>query len=190
MRSLRLHNAHILASVASIGYRRRGQYGDTHLLVLNQYAMFLRKVVISYRVITPPRFCNLAGFCECASSHWTTEVQQKGVPIAGFSYCNKHFSFSLEKAANEVEVVCRNISLTDEQRQACMNRYCDKWKGRTRWVEEGYGCLFSLGSITLAEIACIIMHKIYATMGESIYPSLSSLSRNFPEASGRLLRIE
>ena len=44
--------------------------------------------------------------------------------------------------------------------------------------------------ITLAEIACIIMRKIYATMGESIYPSPSSMSRDFPEASGRLLRIE
>jgi len=31
------------------------------------------------------------------------------------------------------------------------------------------------------------MHEVYATMGESIYPNPSSLSRDFPEASGRLL---
>jgi len=43
-------------------------------------------------------------------------------------------------------------------------------------------------SITLAGISCIIMRKVYATMGESIYPNLSSLSRDIPEASGRLLR--
>ena len=42
--------------------------------------------------------------------------------------------------------------------------------------------------ITLAGIACIIMRKVYATMGESIYPIPSSLSRDFPEASRRLLR--
>jgi len=43
-------------------------------------------------------------------------------------------------------------------------------------------------NITLAGIACIIMREVYTTMGESIYPNLSSLSRDFPEASGRLLR--
>ena len=42
--------------------------------------------------------------------------------------------------------------------------------------------------ITLAGIACIIMCEVYATMGESIYPNPSCLSRDFPEASGRLLR--
>ena len=42
--------------------------------------------------------------------------------------------------------------------------------------------------ITLAGIACIMMREIYATMGESIYPNLSFLSRDFPEASERLLR--
>jgi len=43
-------------------------------------------------------------------------------------------------------------------------------------------------SITLAGIACIIMREVYATIGESIYPNPSFLSRDFPEASGRLLR--
>jgi len=43
-------------------------------------------------------------------------------------------------------------------------------------------------SITLAGIACIIMREAYATMGESIYPNSSFLSRDFPDASGRLLR--
>jgi len=43
-------------------------------------------------------------------------------------------------------------------------------------------------SITLAGIACITMRKVYATIGESIYPNPSFLSRDFPEASGRLLR--
>jgi len=42
-------------------------------------------------------------------------------------------------------------------------------------------------AITLAEIACIIMREVYATMGESIYPNPSFVSRDFPEASGRLL---
>jgi len=32
------------------------------------------------------------------------------------------------------------------------------------------------------------MHEVYATIGESIYPNPSFLSRDFPEASGRLLR--
>jgi len=44
------------------------------------------------------------------------------------------------------------------------------------------------GVITLAGIACIIMREVYATIGESIYPNPSFLSRDFPEASGRLLR--
>jgi len=39
-------------------------------------------------------------------------------------------------------------------------------------------------SITLAGIACIIMREVYATIGESIYPNPSFLSRDFPEASG------
>ena len=43
-------------------------------------------------------------------------------------------------------------------------------------------------NITLAGIACIIMREVYATMRESIYPNPSFLSRDFPEASGRLLR--
>jgi len=43
-------------------------------------------------------------------------------------------------------------------------------------------------AITLAEIACIIMREVYATIGESIYPNPSFLSRDFLEASGRLLR--
>jgi len=38
------------------------------------------------------------------------------------------------------------------------------------------------------EIACIIMREVYAAMGKSRYPNLSSLSRDFPEASWRLLR--
>ena len=42
--------------------------------------------------------------------------------------------------------------------------------------------------ITLAGIACIIMREVYATMGESIHPNPSSLSRDFLEASRRLLR--
>jgi len=45
-----------------------------------------------------------------------------------------------------------------------------------------------LGLITRAGIACIIMREVYATIGESIYPNPSFLSRDFPEASGRLLR--
>jgi len=32
------------------------------------------------------------------------------------------------------------------------------------------------------------MKEIYATIGESIYPNPSLLSRDFPETSGRLLR--
>jgi len=32
------------------------------------------------------------------------------------------------------------------------------------------------------------MCEVYATIGESIYPNPSFLSRDFPEASGRLLR--
>jgi len=32
------------------------------------------------------------------------------------------------------------------------------------------------------------MSEVYATMREKIYPDPSSLSRDFPEASGRLLR--
>ena len=43
-------------------------------------------------------------------------------------------------------------------------------------------------AITLAGIACIIMREVYATMGVSIYPNPSFLSRDFPEASGRLLK--
>jgi len=55
------------------------------------------------------------------------------------------------------------------------------------------GAMFGLNhvwreTITLAGIACIIMREVYATMGESIYPNPSYLSRDFPEASGRLLR--
>jgi len=46
----------------------------------------------------------------------------------------------------------------------------------------------SKSDITLAGIACIIMREVYATIGESIYPNPSFLSRDFPEASGRLLR--
>ena len=45
-----------------------------------------------------------------------------------------------------------------------------------------------MASITLAGIAFIIMREVYATIGESIYRNPSFLSRNFPEASGRLLR--
>ena len=33
-----------------------------------------------------------------------------------------------------------------------------------------------------------MMREVYATMGESIYPNPSCLSRDFPEASGGLLR--
>ena len=43
-------------------------------------------------------------------------------------------------------------------------------------------------AITLAGIACIIMRKVYATTRESICPNPSFLSRDFPEASWRLLR--
>ena len=43
-------------------------------------------------------------------------------------------------------------------------------------------------NITLAEIACIIMHEVYATIGESIYPKPGFLSRDISEASGRLYR--
>jgi len=32
------------------------------------------------------------------------------------------------------------------------------------------------------------MREVYATIGESIYPTTSFLSKDFPEASGRLLR--
>jgi len=32
------------------------------------------------------------------------------------------------------------------------------------------------------------MHEVYATIGDSIYLNPSFLSRDFPEASGRLLR--
>jgi len=32
------------------------------------------------------------------------------------------------------------------------------------------------------------MREEYATIGESIYPNSSLVSRDFPEASGRLLR--
>jgi len=42
--------------------------------------------------------------------------------------------------------------------------------------------------MTLAGIACIIMREVYATIGESIYLNPSFLSRDFPEASGKLLR--
>jgi len=45
-----------------------------------------------------------------------------------------------------------------------------------------------LSPITLVGIACIIMREVYATIGESIYPNPGFLSRDFPEASGRLLR--
>ena len=50
--------------------------------------------------------------------------------------------------------------------------------------------IIKLGSftITLAGIACIIMREGYATIGEKIYPNPTFLSRDFPEASGRLLR--
>jgi len=37
-------------------------------------------------------------------------------------------------------------------------------------------CVF----ITLAGIACIIMHEVYATIGESIYPNPSFLSKELP----------
>ena len=40
--------------------------------------------------------------------------------------------------------------------------------------------------ITLAGIACIIMREVYASIGESIYQNPSFLSRDFPEASGRV----
>jgi len=43
-------------------------------------------------------------------------------------------------------------------------------------------------NLTLAGIACIIMGEVYATIRESIYPNPSFLSRDFLEASGRLLR--
>jgi len=43
-------------------------------------------------------------------------------------------------------------------------------------------------TITLVERACIIIREVYATIRESIYPNPSFLSRDFPEASGRLLR--
>jgi len=43
-------------------------------------------------------------------------------------------------------------------------------------------------NITLAGIACIIIREVYATRGESIYPNPSFLSKDFAEASGRLLR--
>ena len=43
-------------------------------------------------------------------------------------------------------------------------------------------------AITLAGIACTIMREVYATIGESIYPNPSFLSRDFLEASERLLR--
>jgi len=49
-------------------------------------------------------------------------------------------------------------------------------------------CFYNRVTITLAGIACIIMREVYATIGESIYPNPSFLSRDFPEASGRLLR--
>jgi len=42
--------------------------------------------------------------------------------------------------------------------------------------------------ITLAGIAFIIMPVVYPTMRESLYPNSSSVSRDIPEASGRLLR--
>jgi len=48
--------------------------------------------------------------------------------------------------------------------------------------------IISRGSITLAGIACIVMREVYATIRQSIYPNPSFLSRDFPEASGRLLR--
>jgi len=35
-------------------------------------------------------------------------------------------------------------------------------------------------NITLAGIACIIMHEVYATIGESIYPNPSFLSEGLP----------
>jgi len=55
------------------------------------------------------------------------------------------------------------------------------WKGRAEWIIDDV-------SITLAGIACIIMREVYDTMGESIYPNSSFLSRDFLEACGRLLR--
>jgi len=52
-----------------------------------------------------------------------------------------------------------------------------------------FNLIFEFGaSITLAGIACIIMREVYATIGESIYPNPSFLSRDIPEVSGRLLR--
>jgi len=55
-------------------------------------------------------------------------------------------------------------------------------------VVQGSGIIVVGGTITLAGIACIIMREVYATIGESIYPNPSFLSRGFPEASRRLLR--
>jgi len=52
----------------------------------------------------------------------------------------------------------------------------------------GIPCPCPRSGITLAGIGCIIMREVYATMGESIYLNPSFLSRDFPEASGRLLR--
>jgi len=63
--------------------------------------------------------------------------------------------------------------------------------GRQHAGEPGVYCPsldFPPAGITLAGIACIIMREVYATIGESIYPNPSCLSRDFPEGSGRLLR--
>ena len=84
-----------------------------------------------------------------------------------------------ELADNQNATMELIIRLTEEVE--ALSELCLTLQGRVATLE---------GDITLAEIACIIMRKIYATMGESIYSSLSSLSRDFPEASRRLLRIE
>ena len=43
--------------------------------------------------------------------------------------------------------------------------------------------------ITLGEIACIIMGKVYTNIWQSIYSNLSYLSMDFPDALRRLLKI-
>jgi len=62
------------------------------------------------------------------------------------------------------------------------------WVKQVEWLLLNAEVYEEWEDITLAGIARIIMRKEYAIMGESIYPNLSSLSRDFPEASGRLLR--
>jgi len=61
---------------------------------------------------------------------------------------------------------------------------CGTSRDLNNWISK---CLFQ-AVITLAGIACIIMREVYANIGESIYPNPSFLSRDFPGASGRLLR--